>query len=335
MLTISLVVIAFSQMFFVAGSSMCDSAATGGLEWQCDAKSSLFQSFGMMLSTEYDFMTWEGGNDYTMMEFISFSFAIIVGILLLNILIAVVNNVFTQVSDDSEAAFWMTRLDVVVELNSIRNKIKSLFSWMSIPMVKRELKHMNSSSKMNVIRIRKDFNRYDDKWMKMKCSKDDSEIFFHWWYYSWKKERPSLLMRLRYFYCHATVNDILFPGQVFINILFGKKYNEETRGIQRVLGLILSLIHFALGIIISTVIFFAGLSTWGLLWPRTMLEALFYGPIESSSSASSKIQDDKSSSLSSSKFEIVEHQISEMKLQNAVLKQQNEDIMAILNDLQS
>lgn len=54
-------------------------------------------------------MDWSTDLDTAMLTIISFLFAMVVGILLLNILIAVVNNVFTKVSEESEAAFWKTR----------------------------------------------------------------------------------------------------------------------------------------------------------------------------------------------------------------------------------
>ena len=179
MLTASLVVIAFSQMFFIAGTAVCDYSEGSNQEWQCSARSSLFQSFGMFLSTEYDFMTWENDSNKSMLETIAFMFAVVVGILLLNILIAVVNNEFTKVSEASENAFWTTRLDIMVEVNEIRNFVLSFCSSNNNNNVSEEKKENSSiKKKVKTSRKRKEFARYDDNWMRSKCSDEDLEAFF-------------------------------------------------------------------------------------------------------------------------------------------------------------
>ncbi len=72
--------------------------------WQCQQGSLYFQSFAMLLTTEFEFLDWGNYQEeyHFLLSVVSFMFAVVVGILLLNILIAIVNNVFTKVTDESE-----------------------------------------------------------------------------------------------------------------------------------------------------------------------------------------------------------------------------------------
>lgn len=280
LLTASLVVLAFGQMFFIAGtgSESCrnDFDSTEPKEWQCGAASSFFQSFAMLLTTDYMFMDWESvsqpsGNGAVMslpwLSMISFLFATIVGILLLNILIAVVSNVFTKVSEESENAFWTTRLDIMVEVNMIRNFVLNITN-QSTKRKQDQKKKENSQEIDNTkvrkddevekIKVRKDFAQYDDDWMHYKCKKVHLDLFYNWWYYSWKKERPQFRTRMWYFYNHATMNEIFFPGKVYQNMLFGKKYNEKLVGTKACIALIISVIHLFFGLVVAIIMFILG-----------------------------------------------------------------------------
>ena len=113
LLTVCLVVFAFGQVYFIAGSDSPECKAEGDeyLNWQCEPQSALFQSFAMLLTTEFKFMDLdEDDHAGSQLAGISFAFAIVVGILLFNILIAVVNNVFTKVSEESEGKKVLVRV---------------------------------------------------------------------------------------------------------------------------------------------------------------------------------------------------------------------------------
>ena len=76
-------------------------------EWQCDVKSAFLQSSFMLFTTEFPFLDWKHDNTADpQQQVVSVLFAFVVGILLLNILIGVVSNVFEKVSESSENAFW-------------------------------------------------------------------------------------------------------------------------------------------------------------------------------------------------------------------------------------
>jgi len=273
-LTSSLVVLAFSQVYFIAGSDLDICKTDESSTWQCSETSSLFQSFSMLLTTDYQFMQWEDPKDQTLLSIISFAFAIVVGILLLNILIAIVNNQFTRVSEESENAFWTTRLDFMNEINAIYTSMIRL-----VCSGKSDDKTTGGDT-YDLYRFRFDFIQYDDDWVKL-VDENDLHInnFFKWWYYAWKKECPPLSTRLMYFYTHASMSEILFPGKVFHNVLFGLKYNEEIKGLRLSVALFLSLFHMIIGLITMIVIFVLGLFTWGILWPKEINKVLFFGPV--------------------------------------------------------
>lgn len=269
-LTALLIVVAFSQMFFVAGSG------TGCTGWQCNAYSSFFQSSVMFLTTDWEFMEWdafrwEGGqwrDNNWLLTVIAFLFAIVIGLLLLNMLIAVVSNVFTKVTEASENAFWETRLSFMVEINAIHRN----FYLYKSPGDRKSRSH-------TAFERRRSFAHYDDDWMCEECSEDDMEQFFKWWYYTWKDEIPPLRTRLHYFYKHASMDEIFFPGSVFMNILFGHKYDEKVEGVHGIVALAISYIHFFFGALYAVLVFFLGLVSFGSTWTKEVNQVLFFGPI--------------------------------------------------------
>jgi hypothetical protein len=244
----------------------------------------------------------------------------------LNILIAVVNNVFTKVTEESEDAFWVTRLKFIREVNAIRNYM--------LQILKRN--NMELCSKPQVVdkgKIRIVFAQYDDNWMKNDTKDEDSDMydFFKWWYYSWKEDRPSRTTRLWYFYKYASFREILYPGDVFQNIFFGLKYDEKILGMNASIAVVLSFIHLAIGIVITLAIFILGLFTCGLSWPHAMKEMLFSGPVESD--AYSKVGE---SGYVDQQTKILglEHEISDLQKQNTSIHQQNDKILEMLSKMQ-
>ncbi len=218
-----MLVLAFSQAFFIAstGTETCMSFLNDGdvtdddTTWQCKATSSMFQSFGMLLTTDFEFLTWSSdeSDDILLLQIISFLFALVVGILLLNILIAVVNNVFTKVSNESDDAFWTTRMDFMVEVNLIVNTVFTSFRMADKENVD------NHDHIVDKVSVRKSFAEYDDKWMKNCCSETDLQEFYKWWYYSWRLEVPKLKTRLWYYYNQASFLEIVYPSKVNLNSL--------------------------------------------------------------------------------------------------------------------
>jgi hypothetical protein len=188
----------------------------------------------------------------------------------------VVSNGYIEVTEKSEEAFWTTRVDFMQELNEIFNYLHQFFCSCSD-------KDPKSDSTVSYRKIRTVFAHYDNNWIKNKCTDDEMKNFFHWWYYSWKKERPSMITRLKYFYKFASMEEILVPGKVFQNLVFGVKYDTDVRGWKLMARLLFSpfqIIHMVVGLVILLLLFFLGLVTFGLLWPTAIKQKLFCGKIE-------------------------------------------------------
>jgi hypothetical protein len=365
-LTSALVIAAFAQMFFIAGSNskVCQEGTnvTKSDSFQCTVGGSYFQSFAMLLTTDFEFLDWESvveddeqGEGHTSQKFgkqqiaVSFMFAIIVGILLLNILIGVVSSVFDEVKSLSEDAFWKTRMSFMVEIFTIRNMLCFSSSSNDAHISGPKLSARASSRGIDIAKMksekqiigRKSFAQYDDEWMMLKCPEEDKKIFFKWWYYSWmcKKDRPPLATRLWYYYKFASVGELLLPGDVFICILFGLKYdalvcddrNRLHRG-RALYGRIISYMHFVLGIILVVIIFVLGSVTFGQLWPLEFKRQLFFGPVESKRDRD-EANAARGEELRRSKIENLEKQIKMTKKQNAEIKNQNADMKEQITEI--
>jgi len=303
----------------------------------------------MLLTTEFKFLDWEsvvkgdsGDEDHlsqmvgNQQIVVSAMFAIIVGILLLNILIGVVSSVFDEVKSLSEDAFWKARMSFMIEICTIRKMLCFNSSSTNTPISGPKLSERDITKMKSERQIigRNSFAKYDDEWMMTKCPEKDKQTFFKWWYYSWmcEMDRPPLSTRLWYYYTYASVGELLLPGDVFICILFGLKYDalvDDDRNhfhIGRSLcGRIISYMHFVLGIILVVVIFILGSVTFGLLWPLELKEFLFFGPVETKRDRD-EANVARGEELRRSKIENLEKQIEMTKKQNAEIKNQNADM---------
>ena len=301
------------QIFFIASAG--DRCNDQGTEWECNISSSYFQSFAMLLTTNFEFLDWKPVN--WQQTAVSFCFAIVVGILLLNILIAKISNVFTEVTDESQTAFWTNRLEFVAEVNAImRNPIMR-------KLIPEGIVHPEEKGS------RRPLGAYEEEWV-MKCHDENmTKDFFMWWYYAWKKDnkRPPLRTRLKYFYKYGSMEDIMLPGQVFQNILFGRKYNEELKGANLLIATSLSYLHYLAGFIYAVVVFVLGLVSFGFFWPKEMNEVLFFGPVNKDGHKVGGKSEQENHVLKN-KIERLEEQVSNMhdlllQIQHALVKKKN------------
>jgi hypothetical protein len=232
----------------------------------------------------------------------------------------VVSNGYTEVTKEekSEEAFWTTRLDFMLEVNEITNYLHQFFC------CSRSDEDLNSNSIVSYRKIRKVFAHYDNNWIKNECTDDEMKNFFHWWYYSWKKkEPPSMRTRLGYFYKYASMEEILVPGKVFRNIVFGLKHNEDVRGWKLLMARLFSPIHMVVGLIILLLLFFLGLVTFGLLWSPEIKQKLFSGTIE----AEKKKKEKTGNPDQKEKIEALEYQVRNLEQQKTDMQQQNNEII--------
>ena len=85
--------------------------------WMCTLKDSYFHCYSMVLSQDWSFLERATGVHSVFM----FLFAFAIGILLLNIIIAIISTKFTEVEQNGERAFWLKRLRFVNEMQSFNS----------------------------------------------------------------------------------------------------------------------------------------------------------------------------------------------------------------------
>lgn len=83
----------------------------------CGRADSYFQSVAMLLGGDWVFFD----NNKGLHSELAMIFAFVIGILLLNVIIAVVSNVYTDIESNSQKAIWASRLRFVNELGSMRS----------------------------------------------------------------------------------------------------------------------------------------------------------------------------------------------------------------------
>mmetsp|Transcript_4877 Transcript_4877/g.9303 ORF Transcript_4877/g.9303 Transcript_4877/m.9303 type:complete len:826 (-) Transcript_4877:46-2523(-) len=294
--TAGLIVVMFAHMFRAMEQEIqdCDEA----YQWLCN--SGWNQSLGLSyFKTLIMFLTddgWDFGNGYEMMSLLMILFAFITGILLLNVLIAVISNVFTEVFGNAEKAFWQNRL----QLSEF-----SLFNYLNVyklPCCAEPLKKVKKKM-TNPVRI--PFEKYPG-WVKGHAILGES-FFLYWFLYRMEK-RPPLLERLRIFYQHAMWEEILFPSKTFERLLYGTHYDTEYLSMiemwkRRVdwygrsqkneylppwVKILLStflvkcavFVAFFIHMFCVVIAFILGFFSFGQLWPESMKAWLFDVPVD-------------------------------------------------------
>ena len=81
----------------------------------CTLEDSYFHSFSMVFTNDWSFLDKATGAHSVLMII----FAFFIGILLLNIIIAVISDGFTEVKQNGQRAFWLKRLRFISELQSL------------------------------------------------------------------------------------------------------------------------------------------------------------------------------------------------------------------------
>ena len=109
-------------MWSISSLDICadngDSNPNQELNWTCNLSSSYAQTFSILITSNWSFLDEEAEGFQTS---ISYAFAFIVGILLLNVLIAVINNAFSTIERSGDLEYWRYRL-------SFENETQFLYS---------------------------------------------------------------------------------------------------------------------------------------------------------------------------------------------------------------
>jgi len=308
--TAFLIVLGFSQIFRVRYSERecpIDESEFGDASsfisyWACNSRG---QSFKTMF---YMFLT-DGGwyFDDEQSETLMALFAFVIGILLLNIVIAVVSNKFTDVQNNADKVFWVRRLSLIKEVDSLRSFMKKLFYMMgtadsgslrgTIMLAYRRVKQ----KKCGIERFSFHFNPSDDDYADQKVftlSSDDDyvdqkdfDLFFGWWFCTddWG-DTPHLFLRLRILYFYSNWEDIVLPGKVFERILLSCTYKEDLKEDSAViyfakasLVTLFAWVMLFIHVLSFLALFIVGFASFGLLWPTCLIKWLFHRGVEEDS----------------------------------------------------
>jgi len=145
---------------------------------------------------------------------LTYFYAVFMSVILLNMIIAYVCNIFSEVLKDSKTAFWENRLSITTEIEALSN-ICHNFSW----------KKTNESEVCEIKTQRLNFSIVSS----LISSNEKCAPFFNWWSSHTNSgcECPYLMTRMYAFYSYSQWDDIVYPGIVLERILHGLKYNEE------------------------------------------------------------------------------------------------------------
>jgi len=251
-------------------------AANEGLfdeEWTCKLSKSYVQSLSMFLTTDFAFL--DGGEYQNWKTLLSWFYAFAIGILMLNILIAVISFHFDNNYQNGQRAFWRNRLLHVRQSQSLL----SFFSILPLCGNDEQGKTDNQSDRI-IFGIDHNHTFLDS------LDKADGAAFFAWWYYYWSDSWgecpnnileivPPMKTRFYYFFHKASWNEVAFPGRVFDNIFTGNAYYITAVGWKCFPARILSVLIFALVVILMLLVFILGSISLGLLWPDFVKEMLF------------------------------------------------------------
>jgi len=245
-------------------------------------------------------------------------YAVFMGVILLNMIIAYVCNIFSEVLKDSKTAFWENRLSITTEIEALSN-ICHNFSW----------KKTNEYEVCELNTQRLNFSIVPS----LISSNEICTPFFNWWFSHTNSgcECPHLMTRMYAFYSYSQWDDIVYPGIVLERILHGLKYNEEIvteythpLNIEQSHPSILSRIivkmvlyqFFFIHVVAIIVVFIFGSFSFGIFWPEAMKKSLFHMDTKHHFNEMEELsnKNDKSKEELRGEIRILERNIDNMKI---------------------
>jgi len=261
-------VLMFSHMYHITGpddSNLCNNTndyteeefANGG--WTCELSDSIEKSFSIFFNFDIP-----SGVPLA----ITYLYAFVMEIFLLNVLIAVICTAFDNVQDQSEMRFWLDRQDIVEEIQNIANLFPT-----------RITKWFQQGFKEEDVRYNFNFFMEDSVWHHLnEDNNKDCELkkFIQWWYAKDTEIAcPPIMSRLSFFIRKSNWKDILLPGMIFENILLGHHRSHVPEAYWKLITFPCSIILMVTINVLMIVVFILGLISFGLLWPRAMKLQLF------------------------------------------------------------
>eukprot|EP00979_Chaetoceros_neogracilis_P003213 scaffold553_cov184-Chaetoceros_neogracile.AAC.13 len=285
-------------------------------EWTSSLTKSYFHTFAMTLTGDWEFLTSNIGP----LSYLAMIFAFTMGIILMNMVIAVISNKYTEVEAKSEIAFWESRLRYIVEVESMKS-IDSMSGQMYCFV--RGKDEDNDKVKKTSVRparmLMKEFSwNKSYEWQEVGPKHND----FLFWKYCGKGDCPTFFKRMSCFLEMAKWSEIFSISEEFRLCFLGISYSHRgdatwyKHAVARV-GLFGIVFVLCLYTVIMTPL---GLLTGGYLWAKEVKEYIFWGDMhESKLSGDSKLQN---KILKEEIDTIVKEQNKELKEQNKELKEQ-------------
>ncbi len=239
------------------------------VDWTCNLSSSYAQTFSILITSNWSFLDDEAEGFQTI---ISYAFAFIVGILLLNILIAIINNEYNTTERNADVEYWRYRLNFEDETQRTYSNFRGMMKPVRIILRKQKMSYRDGNKKND------DHSHLPKLGIQRMTSLRD--------YFFTKDFEESSDKSFN----HISLNTYSSADFNFENVAMGIKYNAEGSGLVIVLVRLLNYLVMFLNTIISIGIFLLGLFTFGLSWPKQLRKRLFYGPTDTKNSQISEIR---------------------------------------------
>jgi hypothetical protein len=305
-------------------------------EWTSSLTKSYFHAFAMTLTGDWEFLTSNLGP----LSYLAMMFAFTMGIILMNMVIAVISNKYTEVEAKSEIAFWESRLRYIVEVESMKS-----IEFMSgrLCCFVREKDEDNDKVKETSVRPAR-MSMDEINWSNFLewCGvggKHEEFLRWKWPDYGKVPRRPTFLKRMSCFLEMAKWSEIFSISKgfrlCFLNIsdtdMGDDTWYQHAMAWVGLFGIVFVLCLYA---VILTPL---GLLTGGYLWPREVKEYIFWGAMhEPKLSSDSKILKEEIDTIVKEQNKELKdqnkEQISELKEQISELKEQISEQMKQILD---
>eukprot|EP00979_Chaetoceros_neogracilis_P015677 scaffold6359_cov174-Chaetoceros_neogracile.AAC.1 len=277
-------------------------------EWTSSLTQSYFHTFAMTLTGDWEFLTSNIGP----LSYLAMIFAFTMGIILMNMVIAVISNKYTEVEAKSEIAFWESRLRYIVEVESMKS-IDSMSGRMCCFVRGKDEDNVKvKETSVRPARMSMDEINWKncDEWDKVGQKHKE----FLDWKYGDYGDGPTFSERMSCFLEMAKWSEIFSISKGFRLCFLGiiERNKEDVTWYQHawarvgLFGIVFVLFLYA--VIVAPL----GLLTGGYLWAREVKEYIFWGALhESKLSGDSKI---------------LKEEIDTVKEQNKELKEQIKEL---------